>query len=348
LPENTSLASLESLDSGSCDISTATCTLPDLAPNSSTRVKVVLNNTQDKSMFNVFTVTSNEFAPATAKRWKCVMPYLAVTMQDRPDPIVSGGTLHYTIAVELSAYSPTPATGIILTSYLPNGVELKSAQTEFGSCDVSNAPTITCQLNDLSVSNAGDISRATIDMDVVLKDPGLLFLVHEAKVTANEYSAHINRTRTAVYLPDIKVDGVILLDITNSMDEELQAVIRALKQKITEQYKDGNPLIALVTFRDSVKVEAATTDLSLLLGALEKLEASGGGECPEASAEALNLALDHIKPNGIILLATDAPPYDETDIEALKAKIVAKQANFIPILTKSDCASNDLTAPTTP
>jgi len=348
LPENTSLASLESLDGGSCDISTATCTLPDLAPNSSARVKVVLNNTQDKSMFNVFTVTSNQFAPATAKRWKCVMPYLAVTMQDRPDPIASGGTLHYTIAVELSAYAPTPATGIFLTSYLPDGVELKSAQTEFGSCDISKAPTVTCQLNDLSVTLPGDISRATIDMDVVLNDPGLLFLVHEAKVTATEYPAHVNRTRTAVYLPDIKVDGVILLDVTNSMDEELQAVIRALKQKITEQYKDGNPLIALVTFRDSVKVEAATTDLSLLLGALEKLEASGGAECPEASAEALDLALDHIKPNGIIIFASDAPPYDGTDIEALKAKIVTKQANFIPILTRSDCSSNELTAPTTP
>jgi hypothetical protein len=85
-----------------------------------------------------------------------------------------------------------------------------------------------------------------------------------------------------------------------------------------------------------------------LLGALEKLEASGGAECPEASAEALDLALDHIKPNGIIIFASDAPPYDGTDIDALKAKIVEKQADFIPILTKSDCSSNELTAPTTP
>ncbi len=68
----------------------------------------------------------------------------------------------------------------------------------------------------------------------------------------------------------------------------------------------------------------------------------------EASAEALELALAHLKPNGVVIFISDAPPYPGTDIEALKAKIIAKQANFIPILTKSDCASNELTAPTTP
>lgn len=342
LPENTSLSSLESLDGGSCDMESATCTLASLAPNSSSKVKVVLNNTQDKNMFNTFSVTSDQFAPAIGKLWKCVMPHLSASIQDRPDPIASGGTLHYTIAVELSAYAPTPtATGVTLTSYLPQGVELKSAQTEQGSCDISKAPTITCQLNDLSVANPGDTSKATVDIDVVLQDPGLLFLVHEVKVSANEYPVHVNRARTAVYLPDVKVDGVILLDITNSMDEELQAVIRALKAKILEQSQEGkNPLIALVTFKDSVKVEAATTDLNLLIGVLEKLQVGGGGECPEASAEALELALDHIKPNGLIILATDAPPYDGTDIEALKAKIVEKQANFIPLLTESDCEIN--------
>lgn len=271
------------------------------------------------------------------------MPHLSASIQDRPDPIATGGTLHYTIAVELSAYAPTPtATGIVLTSYLPQGVELKSAQTEQGSCDISHAPTVTCQLNDLSVATPGDVSRAMVDMDVVLQDPGLLLLVHEVKVSANEYPGHVNRARTAVYLPDIKVDGIILLDTTNSMDDELQAVIRALKLKIEEQFKEGaTPLIALVSFKDSVKVEAATTDLKLLLGALEKLQVGGGGECPEASAEALDLALDHIKPNGIILFATDAPPYAGTDIDALKAKIVEKQANFVPLLIESDCKLED-------
>jgi hypothetical protein len=57
----------------------------------------------------------------------------------------------------------------------------------------------------------------------------------------------------------------------------------------------------------------------------------------------LDLALNHLKPNGIILFSTDAPPYPDTDIEALKAKIIARQANFIPILTKSDCGINGLT-----
>jgi hypothetical protein len=97
-----------------------------------------------------------------------------------------------------------------------------------------------------------------------------------------------------------------------------------------------------------VKFEAASTDLNVILQALEKLVASGGGLCEEASAEALELALAHLKPNGVIIFVSDAPPYVGTNIEVLKAKIIAKQADFVPILTKSDCASNQLTAPTAP
>jgi hypothetical protein len=116
--------------------------------------------------------------------------------------------------------------------------------------------------------------------------------------------------------------------------------------ELNQQFENAaKPVIALVSFRDSVKIEVISDDLNILLKALEKLEAKDGGLCPEASAQALDLALDHIKPNGLILFVTDAPPYEGTNIEALKAKIVAKQANFVPIVTTSDCATNQLSSP---
>jgi hypothetical protein len=127
------------------------------------------------------------------------------------------------------------------------------------------------------------------------------------------------------------------------MDEELEAVKKAIREKLTQQYEGGaKPVIALVVFRDDVEIKAISADLNVLLDALNQLQAKDGGLCPEASAQALDLALDHLKPNGVIIFVTDAPPYDGTDIDALKAKIVAKQANFISILTKSDCATNQL------
>jgi len=79
------------------------------------------------------------------------------------------------------------------------------------------------------------------------------------------------------------------------MQGEINSIIRAMKDSIAEIDPNTAPLIALVTFKDDVKVKAFTNDLSLLLNAVEDIEASGGGECPEASVEALQKAIPHVK-----------------------------------------------------
>ena len=98
--------------------------------------------------------------------------------------------------------------------------------------------------------------------------------------------------------------------------------------------------MALVTFRDEVKVEALTYDLEVLLSAVEKLKAEGGGTCPEASVEALEIAIAHTKENGSILFATDASPYPDADVNNLLEKLREK-AIKINALILGDCSMND-------
>jgi len=347
LPEGTSLVSIGVLDGGECDVETVTCTLPDLTTGNFARVELVVNNTQTNRLLNTATVTSNEYPTDVVKKWTQVIPYLSVDITDTPDPIAMAKVdveriLHYTITVELSANAPTAATGVELVTRLPKGVELQSVNTDYGMCDTSNLPTLICSLTDLSVDNADDISQVTVNVDVALKDAGLLLLMHEAKVTANEYPAHTTKERTKVFIgDDVKVDMVLVVDTTYSMTEEINGVINALKNFIAEEIDPSKaPLIVLVEFKDDVRFIAATRDLNVLLKAVKSLKAEGGGTCPEASVEALTLAVEHLKDGGVILFTTDASPYADADLGKLDTLLKGKDMKFSAILT-GDCTNQD-------
>jgi len=343
LPEGTTLVSIEAVDGGECDADTVTCTLPDLTPGVTATVKVVISNAQSKTLINKATVTANEYPVDVQTTWTAVKPYLSVTLSDTPDPVTTGSTLHYTADVDLNQYAPTTtATGVELVMQLPKGVELKSLNTDYGVCDTSKLPTVICEITDLSIDSPDAISHITVDLDVLLNDPGLLLLTHEAKVTANEYPAHTDRERTKIAIPeDIEVDIAFVIDVTGSMQEEINGVIKALKGFIAE-IKSSNasnaPLVALIVFTDDVKIEAFTGDLNVLLGAVEQLKAAGGGTCPEASVEALLIAVPHTKEGGDILFATDASPYADADVEKVMALLRGKGIRFNAMIT-GDCTN---------
>jgi len=340
LPEEANIVSIASLDGGSCDADTATCTLPDLRPGATANVKVVVSNTQPGNLVSTVTASSNEYPTGIKKAWKEVKPYLSVTLSDTPDPVTSGGVLHYTADVELSHYAPTTtATGVELVMFVPSGVELKSVNTDYGLCDTSSLPTMTCSITDLSLEGTDSVSHVTVNLDVELKDAGLLLLTAEAKVTANEYPAHTDRERTKIVIPEgIEVDIAFVIDVTGSMQEEINGVIKALKGFIAEIKQSDAPLIALIVFTDDVKIQAFTGDLKVLLGAVEKLKAAGGGTCPEASVEALLIAVPHTKKGGDILFATDASPYADADVEKVMAQQRAKGIRFNAMIT-GDCTN---------
>lgn len=246
------------------------------------------------------------------------------------------GQLHYEYTVDLSQDAVDAATGVNLVTQLPVGVEVQATTSNSGNCDTSQLATVTCPLANLAVG-----SQEIVKIDVLLKDPGLLVLTNEAKVTADNYPAYTVRERTQIFVPEnIKVDMVFVIDTTGSMQQEIDGVVAAVKKFIAQIDPQQTPSMALVTFKDEVKVEAFTQDPQILLKSVEKLKASGGGMCPEASVEALEVAIKHLRDGGTLFFSTDASPYEDANVAGLIQLIESKNIKFHAIVT-GDCSSRD-------
>lgn len=332
-PEGTQLVSLTT-EKGECDLTTASCKLPDLAQNTAATVNIVVNAPTAQVLENAVVVFSNEYPLGTKLTETKVKPYLTVTTQDTPDPVEMQKALQYDFDVTLSANATTPATDIQLVIQLPRGLSLRSATASQGTCDSSQLPTVTCALETLNPSE-----HATVMLSTQLQDSNLLALTTEATLKATEYSDSLVRERTQLVLPpDAKADIILVVDTTHSMQEEINGVLKALKEFVTQIDPATVPKVALVTFKDEVRLEAYTNDMNALIRTVSRLKAEGGGLCPEASVEALTVALDHIETSGQILLITDASPYDDADIASLSKRIQDKQARLSSIIL-GDCDS---------
>jgi len=347
LPNGAKLVSLKTNDGGDCQADTLTCTLPNLTAGATAQVEVVLQATDGKSFKNTATASATEYPADVQTSYKMVKPHLSVTVTDSPDPVVMLTDLHYTATVELSPLAPEDtAKDINLVMQLPKGLELKAVTAATGTCDSSQFPLISCQLPNLSIASPvplldkeglGVVSQTAVNVDVTLKDAGFLVLNNEAKVTASNYPAHTVREKTNIFIPDtIKIDMVLVIDTTNSMQPEINGLKATLDQLITDVPAGQRPTMALIEFKDDVRVKAFTQDTEVMLGAVAKLVAEGGGTCPEASAEALEVALKHLKDGGTILLATDASPYPEANLENLAALIKSQNMKFNVLIT-GDC-----------
>ena len=329
LAENAKLVSMD----GNC--SGMTCTLSDLAPGDSANMTIVVSNDQVKTLSNTVIVTSEQFPADKETTRTKVLPYFSVSVNDQPDPVAMGGVLQYTVNVALSSKAPSAATGVKLELLLPNGVELQAVNSDSAMCDTGNLPTLTCSFADIEQANGA----GSVNIDVELKDLGLLVLTLEAKLSANEYPTHSVRERTYIDIPaNVEVDIAFVVDVTGSMQEEINSVVGALKKFIATIDPNDSPLIALVTFKDNVTYSAFTRDMTVLLTAIDKLKAKGGGACPEAAVEALkDIAIPHVKQGGDILFATDASPYADADVDGTLELLLSKGIRFNAMIT-GDCS----------
>jgi len=345
LPTGTDLVDMRGVDAGACeevtDDNILVCSLPELVVGETLEVEIELDIVQPNStLLNTVNLVSNEYPVVVAKVWTLVKPYLSVFCKGTPNPIQTGAILHYECDVELNDNAPTGvATEVVFEVQVPRGVKLKSLATDYGLCDTSAFPTVTCQLVDLTIENADDTSHITLYMDVELTDPGLLVLINQASVKAYGYAAHTSRERTKVFIPpEYKVDIVLVIDVTRSMQEEMNGVKKALTQFAAEFDASQFPLTALVVFRDDVTLKAVTTDVNLLEREIGKMKAAEGGACPEASFEALNVAITHVKKGGTIFLVTDASPYPDSDVAGAIKRLRDKGIRLNTMLT-GDCSN---------
>jgi uncharacterized repeat protein (TIGR01451 family) len=349
LPTGTELVDIRGVEAGACepvtDDTILVCRLPDLVVGESLEVEVELDIVQPNStLVNSVDLVSSEYPGVKMEVRTVVKPYLSVFCKGTPNPIHTkeGAILHYECDVELNDNAPTAvATEVVLTVQLPRGVNLNSLATDYGLCDITQYPTVTCELVDLTIENPDDTSHITLYMDVELIDPGLLVLINQASVKAYGYATHTSRERTKVFIPpEYKVDMVLVIDVTRSMQEEMNGVKKALTQFAKEFDASQFPLTALVVFRDDVTLKVLTTDVNLLEAEIGKMKAEEGGACPEASFEALNVAIDHVKDGGTIFLVTDASPYPDSDVAGAIQRLRDKGIRLHPMIT-GDCSNEE-------
>ena len=340
LPEGMEVVSMSVLEGNSCDTSTATCTLPDLTPGASVKVEIVAKAVGAGTLVNQVQVSGDNYPTDSAKRWTKVNPFFSVSPVDTPDPVETGKVLHYNYGVDLNEFADKVATNVQLATSVPRGTSLQNISTTQGSCDTSELPKVTCSLGDLDNSTAESISHVTVTMDVQLDDPGLLLLANEASVTSADYDTHRAKARTKIVLPkDVAIDLAIVVDTTNSMTEERNGTVNGIKQFI-DTNMTGNMQVALIEFKDETNLTVSTSDINLLKQAVENIVVEGGGMCPEASVESLDVAVELVKEGGHILFVTDASPYEDADMEGLAQRIKDKNITVTAILT-GDCSEGE-------
>ncbi len=135
-----------------------------------------------------------------------------------------------------------------------------------------------------------------------------------------------------------------VIDDTGSMGPEIGGVRTALTNFITllrtaEMFFGVEPLIEVITFKDNVSHRIAARDLDAVQGVVSSLYASGGDDCPEASAQALHAAVKNMAAGGMLIFATDASPHRGYSLEGIKRTAMAKGITIIQIVT-GDCIAS--------
>lgn len=111
---------------------------------------------------------------------------LSVVLIDSPDPVKIGDTLKYSATI--SNVGPSPATNVLLTVVLPNGVNFVSAPSNCVAPTVSGAPVVC------TIANLGTNQNITRDILVTPSVSGILNA--QATVSATEIDPNATATNT--------------------------------------------------------------------------------------------------------------------------------------------------------
>lgn len=139
--------------------------------------------------------------------------------------------------------------------------------------------------------------------------------------------------------PHRPVDVAFVVDDTGSMGEEIDGVRSSLSRHLSTYGADACLAFEMTTFKDVSLTRAATTDLSVIGSQVDALQASGGGDCPEASVDAVNAAAPRLKDGGRALIATDASPTPGSDLAGAISNLRARGVR-VDVLLTGDCETS--------
>jgi hypothetical protein len=138
--------------------------------------------------------------------------------------------------------------------------------------------------------------------------------------------------------PNRPVDLAFIIDDTGSMTEEIGGVRNSLTSYLGTFSASDCQAFQLTTFKDDVTERQPTTDLVAITSQVAALTASGGGDCPEASVQAINQVRDKIKDGGRAFFATDASPQAGQNLPAAIAALRGRGVR-VDVLLSGDCVA---------
>lgn len=203
---------------------------------------------------------------------------------------------------------------------------LNEFTVQFWNEDFSN------KIHESTPANATSYTPSAADWATILGGGDIIKWV----VTGKNTSA----PETGIYTScDRAIGGAQLafvIDDTGSMYDDLEGVKSALTLFISFLDALGADVqINLITFKDNVSSRIVSNDLPAVQAVVNTLFPSGGGDCPEASVQALNLAAKNLRRGGIAMLATDASGHSGLNIANTIAALRAKGIQVNVLLSGS-------------
>jgi len=141
--------------------------------------------------------------------------------------------------------------------------------------------------------------------------------------------------------------AIFVVDDTGSMSTDIAGVQSAVHGYIDDGISKGlSQQLGLITFKDSPVDHGMTCDVEAFKESIDRIRASGGGDCPEASGAALNVALakfrwrrgDLFSPGGTVTLFSDADPRSPASVASARSLATALGVQITTVITGS-CGS---------
>ncbi|MCP4701409.1 MAG: DUF11 domain-containing protein [Gammaproteobacteria bacterium] len=334
LPKKVVLESVTSAQGDCLGTETLNCALGELAAGASVTVEAVITPQQQGKVKHTALLTANEYPNAQDGITTHVSAHLRAWTNVMPYTVNPGKNQTYRIILDSGRFAPSPVANITVTLDLPADVPLVSAPTD---CAVDGA-RLVCAMEDLPAN-----SRAKFDVVLAPQAAGRILV--SGIVTGAGFSEIAFSQEGRIAIPEPRARLYFVIDDTGSMREEIVAIRQALVAyidfagKAAESGGHHPPAAGLITFKDKNEIvrHVITPDLDELLAKVNKLSAKRGGDCPEDSVIALNLAAEKMISGGIILFATDAPPHADADLDGLIENLRSRGLSIRILLSKASC-----------
>jgi uncharacterized repeat protein (TIGR01451 family) len=202
---------------GSCGQAsgTVTCNLGAVASGASATVQIAVTAPAEGTITNTASVSAAETDPSSANNaasaQTTVTPVadLGLTKSDSPDPVLTGGTLTYSLVVQNNG--PSAASGITLTDNLPTFLVYQSASPSQGTCAEASG-TVTCSLGTVANGNS-----ATVQIQVTPQTTGQFTNTASVQSTATDLVSGNNQaSETTTVLPSLQTADLSLTKTDSS------------------------------------------------------------------------------------------------------------------------------------